>query len=127
MTDLVLDAGALIALERGDRSVAILLREARRSADLMLVPAPVWAQVWRAHPRQALLARFRRSEPPPQIVPLDDAAADRVGLLLAQSGTRDVVDAHVVVVARAAGASLVLTSDPGDIRRLDPALRLVRV
>jgi hypothetical protein len=50
----------------------------------------------------------------------------RVGRLLAESGTSDVVDAHVVTVARALGLA-VLTSDVGDLRALDPDLVLVAV
>ena len=38
------------------------------------------------------------------------------------SGTPDLADAHVVIVARRADQPVV-TSDPGDLRRLDPALR----
>jgi hypothetical protein len=49
-----------------------------------------------------------------------------VGRLLAGSGTSDVVDAHVVVCARRSGQS-VLTSDPDDLRRLDPSLPLVTI
>jgi hypothetical protein len=44
--------------------------------------------------------------------------------LLAASGTADVVDAHVVVCARRAGQR-VATSDPDDLRRLDPSLDVV--
>jgi hypothetical protein len=39
-------------------------------------------------------------------------------MLLASSGTGDIVDAHVVVCARRAGQA-VITSDPDDLRRLD--------
>jgi hypothetical protein len=46
------------------------------------------------------------------------------GRLLAASGTSDMTDAHVVICARRAGQPVV-TSDPGDLRQLDPALRLI--
>jgi hypothetical protein len=46
--------------------------------------------------------------------------------LLAQTGTSDIVDAHVVICAQAAGYA-VITSDPLDLRRLDPKLRLITV
>ena len=42
----------------------------------------------------------------------------------AASGTSDIADAHVVICARRAGQPVV-TSDPGDLRQLDPALRLI--
>jgi predicted nucleic acid-binding protein len=45
---------------------------------------------------------------------------------LAASGTRDIVDAHVVVCARRSRQPIV-TSDPDDLRRLDPAAVLVPI
>jgi hypothetical protein len=39
-------------------------------------------------------------------------------------GTADITDAHVVICARRAGQSVV-TSDPGDLSKLDPALSLI--
>jgi hypothetical protein len=59
-------------------------------------------------------------------VPIDRVDAVHVGRLLAGSGTSDVVDAHVVLCARRAGQA-VLTTDPGDLRQLDPTLPLVPV
>jgi predicted nucleic acid-binding protein len=59
-------------------------------------------------------------------VPLDATHAQAVGALLAQTGTSDITDAHVVVCAQAAGYA-VITSDPLDLKRLDPNLRLIRV
>jgi len=52
--------------------------------------------------------------------------AYRLGLLLAKSGTSDVVDAHVALLARRLQA-IVLTSDPDDLRALDDTLTLVTV
>ena len=43
---------------------------------------------------------------------------------LAASGTSDLADAHVVICARRADQPVV-TSDAGDLQKLDPALRLV--
>lgn len=123
---LLLDAGALIAVERGDRRVALLLESARRQDRQVLSTAPVWAQVWRASPRQALLARLRLAVLGP-LRPFDRAEADEVGRLLAQRGTADVVDAHLVVVARAVPDAVVLTGDRGDLLALEPDLRVVTV
>ena len=44
------------------------------------------------------------------------------GELCGRTDTRDVIDASVVVCAREQRDSIVLTSDPTDIRNLDPAL-----
>jgi hypothetical protein len=52
--------------------------------------------------------------------------ATSVGRLLNASSTDDIVDAHVVVCARRAGQQVV-TSDPDDVRRLDPQLTVVAV
>jgi hypothetical protein len=49
-----------------------------------------------------------------------------VGALLAQTRTSDSVNAHVVVCARMAGYAVV-TSDPLDLRRLDPKLPVLAV
>jgi predicted nucleic acid-binding protein len=44
--------------------------------------------------------------------------------LLASNGTSDITDAHVVICARRSDQHVV-TSDSDDLRRLDPALRLI--
>jgi hypothetical protein len=48
-----------------------------------------------------------------------------VGALLGETGTGDVVDAAVVVCARELDRSPVVTSDPQDLRKLDPELPLI--
>jgi hypothetical protein len=55
---LTLDAGALIALERGDRRLLALLGEALRRGLFFRVPAGVVGQVWRDGRKQATLARL---------------------------------------------------------------------
>lgn len=113
----VYDAGVLIAAERHDRAV---WADHRTRLELGIVPlttAPVVAQVSRSG-RQAQLHRLLRGC---QVVGLTPAQASDVGALLGGAGTADVVDAHVVVVASAAGAS-VLTSDAGDLAPLAAAL-----
>lgn len=56
----------------------------------------------------------------------DRVDATNIGRLLATSGTTDIADAHVVVCARRSGQQVV-TSDPDDLRRLDPHLDVVPV
>jgi predicted nucleic acid-binding protein len=119
------DAGGLIALDRNDRQVLVLLSRALERGGRMTVPAPVLAQAIRNPPRQALLQRFVR-QPTTDIVPLDKADAIAIGAILAAARTADVVDAHVVLCARRAGQAVV-TSDPEDLRRLAPGLTLVAV
>jgi hypothetical protein len=125
MPGVTLDAGALIALERDDRRVLVLLARARETGARVTVPATALAQVVRAPAGQVRLARLVR-QPTTDVVPLGRVDATSVGRLLAASGTADIVDAHVVICARRA-AQQVATSDPDDLRVLDPDLRVVRV
>jgi len=46
MTALVLDAGALIALDDNDRGMWAMLRVATDDGDFVGIPAAVLAQVW---------------------------------------------------------------------------------
>ena len=121
----ILDAGALIAHERRDPKVAALMEVAAAHRIEMVLPSTVLAQVWRDGRRQALLARALRN---PGIIeaPLDHDDARQAGELLRASGTADVVDAHVVVLARRLEAP-VITSDPGDMARLNTSIALIRV
>lgn len=119
------DTGALIALERNERDVVVLVAEARRGNDPITVPAGCVAQGWRDPRRQARIAAFLRL-PNVEVVPLDDADARRVGLLLAATGDTDVVDGHVALCGLR-GSQVVLTSDPEDIERLAPAVVIQQV
>jgi predicted nucleic acid-binding protein len=119
------DAGALIALDRGDRRMLVLLARARETGARITVPGTALAQVIRRPDRQVLLARLIR-QPTTDVVPLDRVDATNVGRLLAASDTSDIADAHVVICARRAGQPIV-TSDPDDLRTLDRAVVLVTV
>lgn len=125
MRGITLDAGALIALDRSDRRVLVLLARAAETRSAITVPATALAQAIRRPERQTRLARLIR-QPTTAIVDLDRVDATDVGRLLAASATADVVDAHVVVCARRA-QQRVATSDPDDLRALDPTLELVLV
>lgn len=122
---MTLDAGPLIQLDRGDRRVVVLLARANQTARPVIVPGSALAQAIRDPARQARLARLLR-QPMTSAVPLDRVDATQVGRLLAASGTSDIADAHVVVCARRS-QTRVVTSDPDDLRRLDPSLDLVVV
>jgi hypothetical protein len=121
VSGVVFDTGALIALERQAREVVVLVAEARSAHDVITVPAACVAQAWRAPARQARLAAFLRL-PNVDIAALDDAEARRIGLLLARTRAKDVVDAHVAICAHRLN-QVVLTSDPEDIARLSPSVR----
>lgn len=124
MAGITLDAGGLIALDRNDRRVLVLARAAQTNSRVT-VPASALAQVVRRPDRQARLSRLIR-QPLTDVVALDRVDAVHVGRLLAASDTADVVDAHVVVCARRS-AQRVVTSDPDDLRALDPMLEVVVV
>jgi len=122
---IVFDAGGLIALERNDRRVLLTLNAALEMDGRVIVPATALAQVIRNPARQVRLWRmiqFERTE----IVPLDGSHAQAVGALLGQTATTDITDAHVVTCAQTSGCAVV-TSDPLDLKRLDPKLRLIAV
>jgi hypothetical protein len=123
MPGATLDAGGLIALDRDDRRIVVLLARARETSARITVPASALAQAIRRPERQARLARLIR-QPTTDVVDLGRVDATNVGRLLAASGTSDIADAHVVICARRS-AQPVVTSDPGDLHRLDPALRLI--
>ena len=123
MPGVTLDAGGLIALDRDDRRVIVLLARAVETNSRVTIPASALAQAIRRPERQARLARLIR-QPTTDVVPLDRVDSVNVGRLLAASRTSDVVDAHVVVCARRA-AQRVVTSDPDDLSTLDPTLQLI--
>jgi hypothetical protein len=125
MTVVVLDAGAIIALERRDTRMLALADELHGARRIGYVPAGVVAQTWRGSPRQHATVRLLRAGAI-RVDPLSEDVAYSLGLLLARSGTSDVVDAHVALLARRLQA-IVLTSDPDDLRALDGTLTLVTV
>ena len=125
MAGITLDAGGLVALDRDDRRVLVLLARAKETGARVTVPATALAQAIRQPQQQARLARLVR-QPTTDVVVLDRVDATNVGRLLSASATADIVDAHVVICARRAGQKVV-TSDPDDLRRLDPRVGLVIV
>jgi hypothetical protein len=125
MPGVTFDAGGLIALDRDDRRVVVLLARARETGARITVPASALAQAIRRPERQARLSRLIR-QPTTDVIDLGRVDATNVGRLLAASGTSDITDAHVVICARRAGQP-VITSDPGDLRQLDSALRLIAI
>ncbi len=131
MSALVLDTGALIALDRNDRTVWAMLRNAADDSAQVSVPAGVVAQAWRGGSRQALLSRALTHC---DEVPLEGSLARATGLLCGRAGTADIVDASVALVAAArsqTGPTALITSDPTDLRHLlqtlNASVRLVAI
>ena len=125
MSGITFDAGGLNALERNDRRVLSLLAIAIENGDDVLVPATALAQVIRNPAKQVRLWRLIQRDRT-EVVALDNRYAQAIGALLSRAGTADIADAHVVLCARKAGHA-VITSDPKDLRRLDPSLRVIAV
>lgn len=110
---LVLDAGALIALERGDASMWRRYDEAQRAGRPRITHGGVVGQVWRGGPRQARLAAALMGI---DVVPLDDRLGRAAGQLMRAAKSSDVVDAALVLLA--SDDDDIVTSDPDDIRAL---------
>jgi len=111
---LVLDAGAFVAVDRGDRAMIARLRAAQQAGLELRSTGVVITQVWRDPVgRQANLARLLKSL---DIKAVDEPLGRDAGVLLGRAGMTDAVDASVVAVS--AAGDRVLTSDAGDIRPL---------
>lgn len=112
MTRIVLDAGALIALERNERPMWAVIQLAALKSDEIVVPSTVVAQVWRGTRRQAVLGRALGH----CVTAPFDGLERAVGELCGRTKTADICDAHVALVA--IGADVLYTGDPHDLRRL---------
>ena len=114
MSALVLDAGAFVAVDRGERAMIARLRAAQQVGLELRSTGVVITQVWRDPAgRQANLARLLKSV---DIKAVDEPLGREAGVLLGRAGMTDAVDASVVAVS--AAGDRVLTSDAGDIRPL---------
>ncbi len=117
MSALILDSGALVAVDRDDRAMVARLRAAQQHGLELRSNAMVIAQVWRdRHGRQANLARLLRAVDVRTVTQQDGRGA---GVLQAAAGMADPIDATVVLLA--APGDRILTSDPGDLSRLAEA------
>jgi len=111
---LILDAGGFVAAARGNREVLARVKHERRLGRTPLTNGGVVAQVWRGgHGKQAPLAQLLASA---EIAPVDDQLGKLAGMLLAQTGGSDAIDASVVCLAR--DGDDILTSDPSDLLEL---------
>lgn len=114
---LLLDAGAFVAVERGDRDIVALVKRERLARRAPLSHGGIVAQIWRRGAgRQSEVARLLRGV---DVKPLDEELGKKAGVLLARAGGDDAIDAALVCLA--ADGDDVLTSDPSDLRALAQA------
>lgn len=110
----VLDAGALVAVERGDRDMIAVIKRERLADRAPVTHGGVIGQVWRGgRGGQAGLGRLL---PGVDVRALDDDLGRRAGVLLGVARVADVIDAAVVVLAE--DGDEVFTSDTTDLARL---------
>jgi ribosomal protein L18 len=115
---LILDAGALIGFDRRNKRVVALLEHAQQNGIAVKTTTGCVAQVWRDGARQARLARLLFGVEERE---LSKSAARQVGLLLANSGSADVVDGSVIDIA--ADGDVIVTTDPTDLVALAKAAK----
>jgi hypothetical protein len=117
MSALILDAGALVGVDRNDPDVLHLLRRAQQAGVELRTNPMVVAQAWRdRRGRQANLARLLQAV---KVLPIQDEDGREAGVLLGQAGTSNPIDATVVLLADP--GDRILTSDPGDLTALAKA------
>ena len=107
---MILDAGVLVAVDRGEQAAQSFLTAALEESAVLRTSTPVVAQVWRDGTRQARLVRFLDTLEVHDFTLVD---ARVVGGMLLRSGTSDVVDAHIVALAVRLQDSIV-TADAAD-------------
>lgn len=93
---LVLDAGALMALERGERASWVRLKAAHVRGEVPLTNAAVLGQVWRNGPRQARLSQALAGM---DVRSIDEDLGRAAGLLLGVARMSDLIDASIVLIA----------------------------
>ena len=109
----ILDAGGILALARGDGVARSVVERARREGYVVVIPTPVLAQVHRGGRDHAMVDRVVKAVD--ALLPTSADVARRAGELLARSGMIDAVDAIVAAEALMSAPALILTSDPEDL------------
>ena len=114
MAGLTLDAGALIAYERGDARVREILATAYARGFVPTIPAIALAEVWRGDAKDARVARLLKAS---AIEVVDERSAREAGRLRRATSGAGTIDACIAVGVRKRGDAIA-TSDPDDMRTL---------
>lgn len=110
----VLDSGALIAIERGDRDMWSVLARELAAGRVGLTHGGVVGEVWRGGTgRQARLAHALTGV---DVRVIDDDLGRRAGVLIGRAGRADVIDAALVLIAD--DGDEIFTADPADLEVL---------
>ncbi len=124
---MILDAGAVIAITRGNRAVRRMIASARADGYNIVIPPVVLTQTLRGGAQDAAVQQVLRSG---RTTFIGARVARLAGQLLGAAGLNDAVDALVMAEAVRGGPCVVLTSDPDDLRALAgtrPYIRIVAV
>jgi predicted nucleic acid-binding protein len=111
---LTLDAGALIAYERGQERIRKILAVSYERGLVPTIPAVALAEVWRGDAKDARVARLLKAS---SIEILDEQIARAAGSLRRTTRGANAIDACIAVGVRHRGDAIA-TSDPGDMRAL---------
>ena len=122
MSGYLYDTGALIAAERGERLMWAVHRRILDQGIRPTVPSTVLAQAWRGGPQPQLSRLLAGCD----VRELTEPHARTIGRVLGETGSSDIVNASVVVMAQRS-AQEVLTSDPDDLGPIATALGRPRV
>jgi predicted nucleic acid-binding protein len=130
MDGFVMDAGAVIALERRSPFLLGILDQALLGKAEVVLPRTVIAQVWRGTPRQANVARLInggiKRDGSVIIDELTEERARQIGIRIGAVHHPDIIDVHVALAAAERGHA-VLTSDDSDIAKINSKLLLIHV
>jgi hypothetical protein len=108
---LIIDTGALIALERNDRAMWRRLKSSLLDSEIPVTHGGVVGQAWRGSgSRSALLARALEGI---DVKDLGASLGKRAGELLARSKKNDVIDAALVLLS--SDGDTIITSDTKDL------------
>jgi len=122
----ILDTGALEALAKGSLYMGALLRSARGTNSVLLVPTAAFSEAWAgASKDDRYRLEFLLLEKATRPAPMTIGEARAVGELLARTGTADLIDAHVVCLATLNRWAVVTSAeDAKALRRLHPELQV---
>ncbi len=114
MAGLTLDAGALIAYERGDERIREILAVAYARGLVPTIPAIALAEVWRGDAKDARVARLLKAC---SIETVDERLAREAGRLRRATPGAGTIDACIAIAVNKR-RDAVATSDAEDMRRL---------